>query len=130
MLQFVKKTRRRLFDVNLHDEAGKLHSYHTDPTQICADSERPLHSEALKMFQSVDVDSGGTLDIEEVRQLADKLGYRFTQKELQAAMKREHLWRPHSPPHPSWLIKVLPMRQRWTATAPGKWTSKNSTRCV
>ena len=38
------------------------------------------------MFQSVDVDNGGTLDVEEVRQLGEKLGCMFTEKELQAAM--------------------------------------------
>ena len=45
-----------------------------------------LHSEAVAMFQSVDVDSGGTLDVDEVRQLGAMLGYMFTEKELQEAM--------------------------------------------
>lgn len=38
------------------------------------------------MFKSLDVDGGGTLDIEEVRVLGDKLGYEFTDNELSDAM--------------------------------------------
>ena len=86
VLRFVKKMQRPLFDVQLYDENGHLLGSHTDPTQICNEDERPLYEEAVKMFNSVDVDGGGTLDIDEVRQLGEKLGFVFTEKELQIAM--------------------------------------------
>ena len=85
VLRFVKKMQRPLFDMQLYDESGQLLESHTDPTQICNEDERPLYEEAVKMFNSVDVDGGGTLDIDEVRQLGEKLGFEFTGSELDSA---------------------------------------------